>query len=939
MKNKLAEVLCVAFLMVATVLFLAQVLLGNSHGIPWDCISYFYPALFYSTESLKRLTFPLWNPHIFAGFPAAADPQVGLFYPPNLLLCLFSAKGFLTYKLVEIQLALHYFLAGLFMFVFLKSLRLTRFAALFGAVVYMFSGYLAAHAQHFTTILAAAWIPIIFYYSKNCLLKTGYLNAVKAGTMLGIQILAGHPQTSVYTLAGVFAYFGWTLSIRSCEIGSLRAFLPSIWKLVVLTAVCIGLSAVLILPAKELSKYSIRNVTADYESVQLGGMHPHALVSLILPNFFGGLFNSVNWHQRQLTETHYYLGVLPLLLVVVSIRFIRKKNLFWLVGGLVFLLLALADHLIWPRLFYAVAPKLNLFARHINFFVITNFCLAVLAAYGIDLVRYRSLAERVMQLNQKFMLASSLFVLVAIIFFGLLAIATPEYEPRLNWILTNLIILILFLYLSCGLISMAATKRVPSPILKVLVLSFVLLDLFTFNSHQRFNSQRFDPGKYLTPNSLDSSPVIPQFLARDKGIDYRVAPIAIGAVYNYGSVVGFQDIFGYNPVALKSYTSYLSRFAGTVDYQPRFDVAPNLNSNLLDLLSVKYLIMNKLFVETMKVSVPSERYESKYDNGWWRIYLNKRFLPRAYVSRKALVFPDEESMFQFVDGPFFSPRDHVLVAASDAARIPLSLQAKNTYVWTEGEGYIEKSSAGGIAQLPTASGKQCLGYSWGGHRNDFAVYSFNLATDYEAAALAVRYASAGRKKATVGMLLDKVRPGFTPLELVPTGGWGVRFDEWQYAKVTLGRVSAGQHDLKLVCNTESPINLDGFWLYDEADSCPASIASLEDTKIIESSGNKVAVEVTMRSPGFLVLSDAYYPGWMVYVDGQKGVLLKANSIFRAVSLEQGKHLVEFKYAPRSFYRGLAITLSTLVLVSVFWLRQKHPKNKTQNNRKQSRSLC
>ena len=47
----------------------------------------------------------------------------------------------------------------------------------------------------------------------------------------------------------------------------------------------------------------------------------------------------------------------------------------------------------------------------------------------------------------------------------------------------------------------------------------------------------------------------------------------------------------------------------------------------------------------------------------------------------------------------------------------------------------------------------------------------------------------------------------------------------------------------------------------------------------------------------LVLHDAYYPGWMVEVDGQPARILRANVLFRGVELTEGVHTVVFKYRP------------------------------------------
>ena len=61
--------------------------------------------------------------------------------------------------------------------------------------------------------------------------------------------------------------------------------------------------------------------------------------------------------------------------------------------------------------------------------------------------------------------------------------------------------------------------------------------------------------------------------------------------------------------------------------------------------------------------------------------------------------------------------------------------------------------------------------------------------------------------------------------------------------------------------------------------------------------NTVEISVKTLAPGFLVLTDLYYPGWNVYVDDIESQTLKVNSIFRGVYIESGNHIISFKYEP------------------------------------------
>jgi uncharacterized membrane protein YfhO len=88
---------------------------------------------------------------------------------------------------------------------------------------------------------------------------------------------------------------------------------------------------------------------------------------------------------------------------------------------------------------------------------------------------------------------------------------------------------------------------------------------------------------------------------------------------------------------------------------------------------------------------------------------------------------------------------------------------------------------------------------------------------------------------------------------------------------------------------------------------------------------QVVVSVQAPTAGYLVLTDAWYPGWQVRVDGQEAPLLRADLIFRAVYLEAGEHTVEFTYAPASFRTGLVVSAVALVLVlGLWWWGRKGP---------------
>jgi hypothetical protein len=87
------------------------------------------------------------------------------------------------------------------------------------------------------------------------------------------------------------------------------------------------------------------------------------------------------------------------------------------------------------------------------------------------------------------------------------------------------------------------------------------------------------------------------------------------------------------------------------------------------------------------------------------------------------------------------------------------------------------------------------------------------------------------------------------------------------------------------------------------------------------SNNEVQVEVTCQDAGLLVLTDTYYPGWEATLDGKEVPIMRANYLFRGVSIPGGSHTVRFRYNPRAFWLGAAVSLSCLALAALFGLRQ------------------
>jgi hypothetical protein len=89
----------------------------------------------------------------------------------------------------------------------------------------------------------------------------------------------------------------------------------------------------------------------------------------------------------------------------------------------------------------------------------------------------------------------------------------------------------------------------------------------------------------------------------------------------------------------------------------------------------------------------------------------------------------------------------------------------------------------------------------------------------------------------------------------------------------------------------------------------------EHVRLVSDSPRRLVWEVGSDREGFLVVTDAYYPGWRAWIDGEPAPIFRANVAFRAVVIPPGEHRVEFRYEPGSVKWGMAISVGCLVALS------------------------
>ena len=123
----------------------------------------------------------------------------------------------------------------------------------------------------------------------------------------------------------------------------------------------------------------------------------------------------------------------------------------------------------------------------------------------------------------------------------------------------------------------------------------------------------------------------------------------------------------------------------------------------------------------------------------------------------------------------------------------------------------------------------------------------------------------------------------------------------------------------------------------------AASPQVAEARVSRYTANEVFVDVNLSDRSWLLLSDAYFPGWKAYVrpfgagEGEETELTiqRANSALRAVYLpDDGQWTVRFVYSPMSFKLGLYLSflaLMTILLLLLYWLWGRYYRPEIDDN--------
>ena len=88
---------------------------------------------------------------------------------------------------------------------------------------------------------------------------------------------------------------------------------------------------------------------------------------------------------------------------------------------------------------------------------------------------------------------------------------------------------------------------------------------------------------------------------------------------------------------------------------------------------------------------------------------------------------------------------------------------------------------------------------------------------------------------------------------------------------------------------------------------------------------RVVAQVDAPAEGYVFFSEPYYSERHASVDGRRVPMRKANLTFTAVAVPAGRHDVELRYVPSSFYIGSLISGATAAGYGFVFVRRPRRK--------------
>lgn len=868
---------------------------GNQQ--PYDCSIYqsLVPYFYLVTNSWHSGQLPLWNPYCGAGEPLAGDILTTAFAPLRILSSISPSLAMYNFLLV-----LQAVVSIIGMYLLSRGLGLNRYAASFASTAYVLCPYLLFSLE--LTGTSTCLFPLLFWLFVRMAKCPSVTNSALAGIGCTVLILSGHPELSFFGIcfASLLASLLMIFTPSSSKLSS--RLLAVVRSLTLAGLVTFCLSAPVLLPFAEYMTHS------DCFKASLTG-HKYCvswqaiLYNLCQPGFKGGS---------------------PFLGFVASLFFVAALVLTPRTDRTTKCLLLLS--VLCLSIVCRLGPMDNIFDVKPFSWFMTEYCLpifllfaAVISAFGLE--HYLAVRDRRKQL----LVPIATMLLLLYVPLAIRAFHVPITQVDLNdylkqmsvnthWLYKDIILSAIFLclcflpknprwttFIGCAFIGLNLTSI--APIVKSAA-----------PSQPRFEYAEANPLPFLQQSGARMLNMGRHTFCPSTNIVYRIANLVSPNVQYPSRTVQFMKSAGITVEGINQFfDSKLTR--------------------LIDLASVRYILSQQPVdcaedlengwlsqpVSQASGNMPADGFELRpmqlrYDTHnhqmlatvEWKV--NRQVANQCYYSPlisdehgQALWLGDSQPLVR--DEKTAQDAQHIsTVRAEIPLLIPISIK--------DGQQLV--------------AGVQILDYKTSAlHRNSPA--ENELATIFPIARFRA-LSSTGTKQTTA--------PHFNLLS--ETSVNQIRLYENRQAlppAYLVNRCIAASSESdaleKITSSNFDPhqaVVLEGI-----AHKSPRTQPTASDPKLSvvchRPNQNQVTIDVTSNQPGWLVLTDTFYPGWTASVDRKPATIYRANYLFRSVEVPEGRHQVMFSYQPISFAIGVVLAILCTLGLGLGFLKLRYSQNR------------
>lgn len=922
-----------------------------------DTFSFFYPVFSTLHQALRAGELPFWTSSIFGGFPLFAEGQIGALYPPSWLAVQLSSPldGFVALRVF------HAAMGVVGPYVLARTLGTSPLGACVAGLVFGLGSFVVGQQHHANLLAATVWMPFLLATTQAALSRRGWVGLGLlglAGLLLGIEALATHVQPLMLTGALLVAFVLWRQATYAlaelrepvprapaerrgrfpirARLG--RALAVLAWAPLALTIIpTLGatIGAAQLLPLLELSQESWRARGFSYADATEYSLPPTNLVTLVFPFFFR-IGDTGQWSLWQAWEVVLYVGIVPLILAVAATVTVRRWPVaFFALVSVVATTVALGGYA--PFGLYELllqVPGMSVQRAPARLTLLVTLSLGILAAYGADWLAQRGAStyrgrrgERALVVLQAGVLLS-LGTLVAHLVlwsawlaaergWGLEVIARtylrlPQdplqalapldvvqgLEAALN--MANPKTALPLVLLAAFVALLVAWRELPrlAALWRGALLLIVAFDLVLF-------AVDFHP--LVRADALAELDPAAEFVAARADLGRSLTHPDVEAVRpNRLLPERTAEVSGYSPLQLERHRWY----GGAVE---------GVGNSLLDLWGVRWLVEPR-----SSPSLPS--YEQVAFNPDHPLMVGGAGTSNGRVELHvpAVVADELRAVIALRGGASFGESELVgewTLLDERGVRTVLPVRAGREVaddLLAMEDGKAAHSPVEVAARLPALGDRPASALSYA------ATTLTRRATIVRAE---YRHLSPVGVSAVYGLTLhDTTTDDFEQVaqqaKYTPVYGDGnVRIfenrDAFPRAFVVARSIavgSGGEAQERLLRGPFDPrreVLLEGG--PSSAASAVRASSDLVPATVSDDNWRGVTVEAVAPEGGFLVLTDPYFPGWRVFVDGEESEIHRANYLFRAVALTPGSHTLRFAFDPESFRTGAVLSQTGVAL--------------------------